>query len=256
MADEKITALSAAAAVAGTEPLAIVQSGTTKKATLAQILTYIDANYTAAAVASAATVRTNLGLAIGTNVQAYDAELAAIAGLTSAADKLPYFTGSGTAGVADFTAAGRALVDDADASAQRTTLGLGTMATQAASAVAITGGSAASIALSELKQTVAAVNPTTTIDLSLGHVVNLTQDVNTTIAFSNVPTTGKAVTITIVRVKDATGTSRTITWPAAFKWASGAVPTLTQTTGCIDIVTAVTYDGGTTYYCTFAPAFA
>ena len=256
MADEKITDLSAAAAVAGTEPLAIVQSGTTKKATLAQILTYIDANYTAAAVASAATVRTNLGLVIGTNVQAYDAELAAIAGLTSAADKLPYFTGSGTAGVADFTAAGRALVDDADASAQRTTLGLGTMATQAASAVAITGGSAASIALSELKQTVAAVNPTTTIDLSLGHVVNLTQDVNTTIAFSNVPTTGKAVTITIVRVKDATGTSRTITWPAAFKWASGAVPTLTQTTGCIDIVTAVTYDGGTTYYCTFAPAFA
>jgi len=73
---------------------------------------------------TAAGARTNLGVAIGTDVQAYDAELAAIAGLVSAADKLPYFTGSGTAALADFTAAGRALVDDATAAAQRATLGL------------------------------------------------------------------------------------------------------------------------------------
>jgi hypothetical protein len=105
-----------------------------------QLGTKLTASNNLSDVSSTSTARTNLGLAIGTNVQAYDAELAAIAGLTSAADKGIQFTGSGTAAVFDLTTAGKALLDDADASTQRTTLGLGTIATQNANNVALTGG--------------------------------------------------------------------------------------------------------------------
>jgi hypothetical protein len=56
--------------------------------------------------------------------QAVHANLTAFAGLTLVAERLPYANGSGTLALATFTAAGRALIDDADAAAQRATLGL------------------------------------------------------------------------------------------------------------------------------------
>jgi hypothetical protein len=77
----------------------------------------------------ASTARTNLGLAIGTNVQAQNATLQSISPLGTASDKMLYTTGLNTWAEANLTTAGRAILDDADAAAQRTTLGLGTIAT-------------------------------------------------------------------------------------------------------------------------------
>lgn len=52
----------------------------------------------------------NLQLEPGVDVQVYDADLDALAGLATAADKVPYFTGAATAALADFTSYGRTLV--------------------------------------------------------------------------------------------------------------------------------------------------
>jgi hypothetical protein len=98
----------------------------------------------------ASAARQNLGLAIGTNVQAFDATLAALAGVTVAADKVVYATGADQFSTADLTSFGRSLIDDASASDARTTLGLGTIATQAANNVSITGGAISNVTFSDV----------------------------------------------------------------------------------------------------------
>lgn len=64
------------------------------------------------------------GIAGNPTISVTDAELLALAGVTSAADRLFYFTGSGTGSLATFTTFGRSLVDDADAATARATLGV------------------------------------------------------------------------------------------------------------------------------------
>jgi hypothetical protein len=183
---------------------------------------------------SAADARTNLGLVIGTNVQAYDAELSAIAAL--AVTDSNFIVGNGTTWVAESGATARtslglgsiatqasnsvsitggsitgitdlAVADGgtgaSDAAGARTNLGLGTMATQASSSVSITGGSITGIT------DLAIVDGGTGASDASGARTNLGLGTMATQAASSVSITGGSITgITDLAVADGgTGAS-------------------------------------------------
>src|SRR5210317_1195039 len=143
-----------------------------------------DARFPATLPAADGSALTNLNasnLATGTVANArLDTELAAIGGLTSAADKGIQFTGVGTAGTFDLTTAGKALLDDADAAAQRTTLGLGSIATLNTVTLTTdtTGDYVASLTAGNLidLQNNSGEGATPTIDVDLSELTTSTSD--------------------------------------------------------------------------------
>lgn len=83
-------------------------------------------NLTFAQISGSNTYTAGLGLSlVGNQFSVTDPELTALAGLTSASNQLPYFTGSGTAATTQFTVYGRTLVASGNAGNARNNLGLG-----------------------------------------------------------------------------------------------------------------------------------
>ena len=102
------------------------------------------------------------------------------------------------------------------------------------------------------KQTIDESTPITsssnaaTIDLNLGNVFTHTLSENVTYTFSNPGASGKASSFILKVTQDSS--ARTITFPTSVDWASATAPTLTSTSGGVDVFGFFTVDGGNTYY--------
>jgi hypothetical protein len=206
---------------------------------------------------TASVARTNLGLAIGTNVQAYDAGLQSISGLTTTADQMIYTTSSDTYATASLTSAGRALLDDADASAQRTTLGLGTLATQNANSVAITGGTISGISnISDPGTSLPYTFSTTTTDSDPGSGIvrfnNATQNAATEIYIDDEDNDGTNVSGVIALLSGGNNPSSVLGYVTIRKefapenFITMKITTLTSASGYTKLVGTVEASSGAT----------
>ena len=184
--------------------------------------------------ADAAAVRTTIGAQASGSYQASDADLTAIAGLTSAADKGIQFTGSGTAGTYDLTAFAKTILDDADAAAVRTTIGAGTGSGDMtlAGAQTVTGNKLFNAA-ARAEITGLTDASTIAVDFALSNHFSVTLGDNRTLGQPSNQVPGQSGSIFITQ--DGTG-SRTLGYHADWKWVggSGNAPTLTTTAGAVD----------------------
>ncbi len=88
---------------------------------------------------------------------------------------------------------------------------------------------------------------TVTLNCANGNHFSHTLSENTTLAFSNVPASGKSYVCQLDIIQDASASGYTFSLPAPVKTPGDVALTLTSTASAIDSVILVTRDGGTNW---------
>ena len=107
-------------------------------------------------------------------------------------------------------------------------------------------GTATLVGITEAYNSVTSTSNAASIDLDTGTNFSHTLTENTTFTFSNPATSGKVSAFTLKVTQDTS--ARTITWPSSVDWAAATAPTITDTSGGVDVFVFITHDGGTTWY--------
>ena len=187
-------------------------------------------------------------IAVSSNTyQPVDAELTALAGVTAAADALPYFTSSSAAATTTLTSFARTLLDDVNVATMQSTLGLAAANSPTFTDLTLTGALTVTglTTIAELADVTADATITSnvlTVDFTSTNTafVASAPGANFTLNVTNLPTTdNRMMTVTVVVTQGSTGyipnavqiggAGQTI------KWSGGSAPTATNGAGKLDI---------------------
>jgi hypothetical protein len=91
-----------------------------------------------------------------------------------------------------------------------------------------------------------------TINCQTGNNFALTlTSASNTLSVINPPSTGALYNLTLFITQDSTG-NRTVTWPGTFSWGNPSTPVLSTSANAIDIISAITYTGGSKWIASLA----